>query len=74
MQGLNIYTSFQPKLSECCHEVMVNNVRDCVMLMEKVVIFKKKEVIIFVAVSCKLLAITVNRIFVVKHYRGQRQK
>ena len=32
---LIVYTSFQPKLSQCRHEVMVDNVGDCVMLPKK---------------------------------------
>ena len=39
---LNIYTSFQPKLNKCCHEVMVDNVGDRVMLAKKVVNSKQK--------------------------------
>ena len=39
---LNIYTSFQPELSKCCHEVTVGNVGDCVMLPEKVMNSPKK--------------------------------
>ena len=50
---LDIYTSFQPKLSKCCHEVMIDNVGDCAMLLEKMVISKEnKKVVTFLAVTC----------------------
>ena len=48
----NIYASFQQKLSKCCHEVMVDNVGDRVVLPEKVVNSKKR--------SSPLLAVTYN--------------
>ena len=48
---LFFYTSFQRKLSKCCHEVMVDNVGDHVMLPKKVVVFKKK-VITFLVATC----------------------
>ena len=52
---LNIYTSFQLKSNKCCHEVLVDNVGDCVMLLEKVMIFRKKKVINFLAVICNAI-------------------
>ena len=52
---LNIYASFQLKLNKCCHEVMINNVRNCVMLLEKVMISRKKKVITFLAVICNAI-------------------
>ena len=48
---VDIYTSFQPKLSKCCHKVMVDNVGDRVIFLEKVVISKKKD-ISFLVVTC----------------------
>ena len=37
----DIYTSFQPKLSKCYHEVIIDNVGDRVMLPGKLVISTK---------------------------------
>ena len=39
----NTYTSFQSKLTECCHKVKVNDVGDRGMLLEKVVISEKTK-------------------------------
>ena len=58
---LNIYTSFQLKLNKCCHEVMVDNVGDRVMLLEKVVISRKKRSLPFSLSSVMLFAIKMNR-------------
>ena len=33
---LNIHTNFEPRLSKCCHDLMVDNVEDRVMLPEEV--------------------------------------
>ena len=50
---LNVYTSFQPKLSKCCHEIRIDNVGDRVIVPEKMVISKNiKKVITFLAVTC----------------------
>ena len=46
----NVYTNFQPKLSE----IMADNVEDRVMLPPKVAIFKEK-VIIFVTATCNAI-------------------
>ena len=47
---INVYTSFHPKLSKCCHEITVDNVGDRLLLSKKVVISKKK-LITFLAVT-----------------------
>ena len=55
---LIIYTSFQPELSKCCHEVMIGNIGDRVMLHKKLVKSnkKKKKKIIHLAVTCNAIS------------------
>ena len=57
---LDIYTSFQPKLSKCCHEVIVDNVGDRVTLPQKV-ISKNKRSSPFSLSPVMLLAIDMTR-------------
>ena len=57
---LNIYTSFQPKLSKCCHEVMVNNVGSC-YVARKSGDLPKKCPSPFLLSPVMLLAINMNR-------------
>ena len=58
---LNIYTSFQPKLSKCYREVMIDNVGDRVMLPKKIVVIKKKSSP-FSLSPVMLLAINMNKL------------